>query len=175
MDPIYLEARGRTVEWLADQLKHIVRYHRPELVVIDYAQKLLTSKRCPTRKDELEHAGHLVSDVCKNLDVAGLLVSQLTLEGDEQPEVSHLRDCRSLGNAAENVMLLWRPAHRVETATAGWLEPGDVAMCFPKLKDGEVGIARIGWDKERARFTDPPNEFEKAGFYDGYETRFGGM
>lgn len=177
IDPVFLEARGRSVEWVAEALKTMVRHHRPELVVIDYAQKLATQKRCSGRKEELEHAAHLVSDVCKNLNVAGILVSQLTEENDDQPRARHLRDCKSLGNAAENVLLIWRPTGTVHTRTAGELVEGDVVCCCDKLKDGEPGIVRLHWDTDKACFTEPPSEYETAGFYSGFdgpETSVGG-
>lgn len=153
--PLYLNGRGKTVEALGEQLKAACAAHDLRVVIVDYAQKLTTGKRCATRKDELEHAAHYLSDVAKNLDIATVLVSQLTIDGDEKPDVQHIRDCKTLGNSAENVLLLWRVDQAREVGGMGFQEEGAVLMNSAKVKDGRTGLDQLHWDRNRACFFEP--------------------
>ncbi len=153
--PVYMNARGKTVEAIANMIPGIIAENSIRLLVVDYAQKLTTAKRCPNRKEELEHAAHYLSDVAKNLNVVTILVSQLTRNDDDKPGVGDLRDCKTLGNAAENVLLLWKFEAPRDVHLLGNMNIGDVCLVSAKLKDGECGVDRLGWDRELATFYDP--------------------
>ena len=165
--PFFLNARGWSVEKICKALRWAVKYYGVKLVVIDYLQKLRTDEKKANRTAELEHAANYLSDTMCNLGLVGLLLSQLSGSSAEVPSSDNIRDCKSIGNAAENIMLLWRNkcGEDIDLSRAGYrgvvVPQGATVLLCTKMKDGgDVGAELLHFDTSSQRYIDPPGEHD---------------
>lgn len=160
--PFFLNARGKTVEEIAMAIKWVASHYKLKLVVIDYLQKLTTKQNKANRTAELEYSAHALSDMICNLDIVGILVSQLTGDKDELPSEGNVRDCRSIANAAENIILLWKNMTgetvdaRKRVGSSLLVPSGGTLAIVPKVKDGGcTGADLLEFSAEKQKFVDP--------------------
>ena len=174
--PFFMNARGWKVEHIGTALKWVQDHYPVELVVVDYLQKLDTQESLGTKAATLEKAAHYLSDLMCNLGMVGVMLSQLTGARDEVPTEANIRDCKSISNAAENVLLLWRNEtdYDFPLNKRGYnlsLRAGKTALLTAKMKDGgNVGADMLHFDENRQRYVDPIDEYQE--HYDGFEGEF---
>jgi replicative DNA helicase len=106
--PVFLDARGRGVEWLSKHVKRLIREQEIDLVAFDYLQAFDNEKRQQDRRNQLTYIARVLTDVTKTAGVSGLLFSQVTVEkGKVELDRHSIRDSRDVSNAAEIVMLCY--------------------------------------------------------------------
>ncbi len=92
--------------------------------------------------------------MAQELDVAVLLLSQLSREPERQPEkrpkLSDLRESGSLEQDADLVYLLYWPFYYDKTVQHENLTELDVA----KNRNGRTGVVDVSFDKETVSFRD---------------------
>ena len=173
--PFFLNARGKTVEEIAMAIKWVASHYPLRLVVVDYLQRLTTTKNKPNRTAELEYSAHSLSDMICNLDIVGILVSQLTGDKDELPSEGSVRDCRSISNAAENIILLWRNMTgevvdaKKRAGSSILVPPNGTLAIIPKVKDGGcTGADLLEFSSEKQKFVDPNDYSQLASDFEDF-------
>lgn len=151
--PVFIDARGRTVEWLAPRCKRAIVEHSIDVVVFDYVGAFACKLGQQDRRNMVSYVGRVLTDVAKTAKpggVCGILLSQLT-HGDEEtvPGKYAIRDSKDLTQAAE-VCLIGFIAPR---ARDGGISKGDRCIRLCKVKEGPVGgIVRMPWNASTASF-----------------------
>lgn len=152
--PFFLNAIGRPVEAVAADIRSAVKSDGITHVFIDYIQRARVKSKQQDRRLDIFYAGCVLTDAIKEVDVSGLIGSQLT--EDEKTGKLKARDCEDLHNNAE-VLIFGR-----KDAVEGQLEMnGQIAtakkisrwMWVQKNKDGPPEFrVDLEWDEHAACF-----------------------
>jgi len=107
--PVFLDARGRGVEWLAPRVKRLIVEHAIDVVAFDYLQAFDNQKAQQDRRNQVSYIARVLTDITKTAvpgGIAGILFSQLT-ENEKKlhPDKNSIRDSRDVSHAAE--VILW--------------------------------------------------------------------
>ncbi len=148
---------GGTRSW--DAIKAYLRgikMREPELglIVIDYCQLLSAPVSEKKRYLEVTKISSESKGLAQELDVAVLLLSQLSREPERQsekrPKLSDLRESGSLEQDADLVYLLYWPFYYNKTVDHENLTELDVA----KNRNGRTGVVDLRFEKETVSFSD---------------------
>lgn len=152
--PFFVDAVGVPAEGIAATITRECGARPVKLVIVDYLQRIGTTKRTQDKRTEITHAMGCITDAIKKAGAAGLVLSQLKRLGEgsvnKEPNMSDLKESGDIENMAEHVVLGWlveEPQGDAEPVRKRWLK-------VEKNKDGPVdtrGMA-IGFDEETASF-----------------------
>jgi replicative DNA helicase len=161
--PVFLDARGRNVEWICQQVKRLIREHEIDVVAYDYLQAFDNERHQQDRRNQVSYIARVLTDSTKTSDVAGIIFSQITVqEGKNHPDKHSIRESRDVSNAAEVVMLGFTPEKPVVRQGNEVARAGDRCVLVDKVKDGpRGGLFVLDWDAESACFNsavDPEQE-----------------
>lgn len=159
--PVFLDARGKGVEWTAKHTKRVVKEQEIDLVAFDYLQAFDTEKPQQDRRNQVTYIARTLTDVVKSLDRTGILFSQITIDKTKPiPDKHSIRESRDVSNAAEVVLLGFKPEKDVMAASREPNRPPEIvvsagqrALFVDKCKNGPRGaILHMPWDDESACF-----------------------
>ena len=126
--PFFLYAGNNPVELVCHQIREIAKTRELDMVVCDYIQAFTSGKRCQDRRTEAAHIARELATAIKEVDAAGLLVSQLTrLKEKGEPGLHDLKESGDLENMAEHVLIAWTKGE--DRDTERWIK-------VAKNKDG---------------------------------------
>jgi replicative DNA helicase len=169
--PIYLDARSKTVEWIVEKVDVIIREHNVHLVIYDYLQEIRAKRRHQDTRLMFKHIANELRHVCKNNKIPSMILSQITeqLGKVTRPDKNSIRECRDVSNAADVIVLGYTPNEGDEE--------GQHKLFIDKIKNGPRGfMLTMDWDAEVACFKtvkDPADaayeqfDRETDGFQDG--------
>ena len=152
--PVYLDARGKPVEWVCKQTKRLIREHNIDVVAYDYLQAFDNEKHQQDRRNQVSYIARVLTDSVKTEDVSGIIFSQITVEkGKPYPDKHSIRESRDVSNAAEVVMLGFTPDKPVTRGGTVLAQPGEKCILVDKCKDGpRGGVFVMPWDENVACF-----------------------
>jgi replicative DNA helicase len=168
--PVFLDARGRGVEWVSRNVKQIIKEQEIDVVAYDYLQAFDNEKPQQDRRNQVTYIARTLTDITKSLDKTGIIFSQITIEkGKPMPDKHSIRESRDVSNAAEVVLLGFVPEKALmgQSREAGrppelLVDAGERAILVDKCKNGPRGaLIRMPWDNDSACFDtveDPETE-----------------
>ncbi len=141
-----------TVERMRGALRRQRERDPVDLVMIDHAQLLHQDRRSENRVQEMTAITRQLKAVAKELDVAVLLISQLSRAVEQRPNkrpiLADLRESGSLEQDADVVLLLYREEYyRPDTERTGI---ADVTVA--KHRNGPTGVVSLSWIPETTGF-----------------------
>ena len=141
------------------------------LVLIDYVQLMIPSKRGENRNLELGEITRALKVIAKEFQVPVVLLSQLSRKKDDtdEPALIDLRDSGSIEQDADTVIMIWK---------LDYPEPGDmqkVGVKIAKNRQGKMGTVVMYFDGEHMRFLETAEEYrpKKRGRGNGFEAYSG--
>ena len=168
--PVFLDARGRGVEWVSRNVKQIIKEQEIDVVAYDYLQAFDNEKPQQDRRNQVTYIARTLTDITKSLDKTGIIFSQITVEkGKPMPDKHSIRESRDVSNAAEVVLLGFVPEKDLMGQSREAGRPPELlvgaderAILVDKCKNGPRGaLIRMPWDNESACFDtveDPETE-----------------
>lgn len=168
--PVFLDARGKTVEWAAKKVRKLIASEGVHLVAWDYLHAFDQDKPSQQgdRRAQLNYISRTMTDVTKTSGCAGMIFAQVTPDGkDLVPDMYSIRDTKDVVNAAEVVGIGFEPAMNV-SREAGVLaaEAGSKAIVLAKNKPGPGPKGRVyGMASDKVhqcfdRFTDKMDVYD---------------
>jgi len=173
--PIYVDGRGRlTIEAMAAETERALALDPDiRLIVVDYMQ--LIDAPGNSGYERMTYVARALKEFKKRYPVHLLVLSQLSLKVQERPDrrphLGDLREAGSIGENADNALLLWRPgayddlrqrAERAERRDAANGQPwdpgrrehelGKVELIGAKVRFNGPGIVHLLWDDACGRF-----------------------
>ncbi len=167
--PIFLNAVGRSAEWIAKHLgKMLDEIPEIDLVILDYIGEARSSKQNQDRRNEVSEVGNLVSGVVKSRKRCLIMLSQITVEDPNKfPRRNQIRESRDIVNAAEVVGLLGIASEDIKVKRRYHdnvgvereredvvVRAGKKGFLLDKVKQGKTGFVELIWDDEAACFVD---------------------
>lgn len=152
--PVYIDGRGKPVEWIAKKTAEIIRRENIDLVMFDYLQAFDNQKPQTDRRNQLNYIARLLTDTVKTAGAAGAIFSQLTIkDAAESPDRHSIKDSRDVTNAAEVVALGWEARKPFTLKNGDQVNEGDKILLIDKNKDGVPKMRnKMDWDSARACF-----------------------
>lgn len=134
-----LDRSGLSFYQVATFARRHKRKHGLDLLVVDYLQ-LMAGADGEKRYAQIEEITRNLKSLAKELDVAVLLLSQLSRKTEEsrRPKLSHLRDSGSIEQDADVVLFIHR--EEVDAPETTWKNYADIHVA--KNRQGALG--RIG-------------------------------
>ena len=165
--PVYLDGRGKRVEWIASKVKKMIKDECVDLVMFDYLQAFDNEKPQADRRNQLNYIARTLTDVVKTQGAAGVIFSQITVSDKQQtPDRHSIRDSRDVTNAAEVVALGFHAIKDIIGRDGiAKAHEGDKVIFIDKNKDGPPKqIFGTSWHEDFACFdtvSDPAKDYEK--------------
>jgi len=165
--PFYVDdSPSRSVSEIAAAARRIIRREdRLGLIVIDYLQLIEPDNMRDPRQEQVARIARRLKGLARDLETPILCLAQLNRQAedsrDHRPRLSHLRESGAIEQDADIVMFI----HREEYYQHGEVDEeiaGKAEIIIAKQRNGPVGIAELGWEKEYTRFYDlAPERFEE--------------
>jgi hypothetical protein len=153
--PVFLDARGWSIEKVCRHLPGIIDKHNIDLVALDYVQAFDNEKPQQDKRNQVTYIGRKFTDTVKESGKAGLMLSQITKNDQKKnPDKHSIRDSRDLSHAAEVILLGFEPDKAITRSNGGMLaDAGQKCMLLDKCKDGpRGGIYPMQWNTVSACF-----------------------
>jgi replicative DNA helicase len=105
---------SQTITQIASKARRMVRQHGIRLFVLDYLQLVKPPKNMENRNRELEEIVNQLVILKKTLQVPWLVLVQLNRdieksEVSRKPQLSDIKDCGAIEQAADQVFILYQP------------------------------------------------------------------
>lgn len=137
------DSANATVDAIAARARQVNAEERLGLIVIDYLTYIQPPKAENTTEG-IQIITRQLKSLAKELSVPVLLLSQLTREGDDEPELRHLRGSGAIEQDADAVVMLHRPQKDNRDL---------VKLKLAKQRNGPLGEVYLAADMARQRFT----------------------
>lgn len=151
------DASGMTVEAICARARQLRATEPLALVAIDYLTYIDLPKN-DTQEQGIQHVTRTLKGLAKELRIPVILLSQLNRDGDDEPELKHLRGSGAIEQDADVVIFLHRP-NKADRST--------VKAKVAKHRNGALGEFYMHADMAMQRFTPmdapPPPPAEQAG------------
>lgn len=172
-DPVFIDARGKTVEWLAPQVKRAVKEYNIDVVIFDYIGAFTCKMGQQDRRNAVTYVARCLTDIAKTAKpggLCGILLSQLTISDENTaPGKYAYRDSKDLIQMAEIGLLGYAAPKAIPEHG---IEQGDKLIRVVKCKQGAAGgTIQMHWDSTVACFRTVVDEETKRleSISDGFE------
>ena len=133
---------------------------KPELVIIDYVQKITTTRQMFNLREQMEFISGELKRIAKFGGCHVMALSQIARQGKDAPTMSDLKESGALEADGDYIMLLHRP-YVVDKANPN-NRPQDAQVLLDKNKFGRTGMVDMYFDGTYQRFREI---IENAGYY----------
>lgn len=125
------------------------RKHGMDVLVVDYLQ-LMSGADVEKRHAQIEEITRNLKSLAKELDIAVILLSQLSRKTEEsrRPKLSHLRDSGSIEQDADVVIFIHR--EEVDAPETQWKNYADIHVA--KNRQGALGRVGVTYIGHQVRF-----------------------
>lgn len=118
------------------------------ILFIDYIGYVYTNKR---NQSDTERIGEVVRDIqlmTKDYDLTVFMLAQINREGNDMPQITHLKHSGELEQSAETVLLLHNPSKDLNE------ERPIYDVYVPKNRNGKQGKINLMFEKPMQRFSE---------------------
>lgn len=122
---------------------------RPDVVIIDYIQKVTSTKKFFQTRELIEYISGELKKLAKFADCAVICLSQLSRNGTEFPRMSDLKESGALEADGDYIFLLHRP---FVTDKDESVDPAECDLLIDKNKFGRTGLIKMHFAGEFQRF-----------------------
>lgn len=159
--PIWVDDNtGPTTAQMLEQLSRLNEDIPVRMMMFDFVE--LGGDRAQKEDLRISAITHNLKGIAKTLEIPVVALSQLNRDvenrANKMPALSDLRYSGMLEQLADNVLFIMRPEYYVERAQHVDVPPEDkqgiAYIQYAKNRNGPVGLAKLGYMKERIMFGD---------------------
>jgi replicative DNA helicase len=165
----HVELKIRSIEKIIAESHAFAAKRGAGLIVIDHLHFIKSKERAENENVELGKITRALKDLSKDLDVPVLLLSQLNRDNEKTPNRNRkprLSDLRGSGNIEQDADMVWF-LHR-EGYYDPSLDPSDTDIIVAKNRSGPKGEAKLHFDTNTTRFSDPPPKAQTVSYANYY-------
>lgn len=152
------DCNDTSINYLVARIKQYVHSHKVKLVMVDYLQ-LVSARtgRSGNREQEVAKVARRLKNLAKELNIAIIALSQLSrgvgARTNSRPTLSDLRESGEIEQAADVVILLYRPEYYgIYENEGGEATQGLAEIIFAKGRNIGVGTVNLKFIPELTKF-----------------------
>lgn len=130
---------------------------RPDLVVVDYIQKVTALRNYNNMRERVEYISGELKKIAKTNHCAILCLSQLSRDGQNAPTMSNLKESGALEADGDYIILLHRPFVLDKRED---VSPETTEVLLDKNKFGETGIVNMRFLGQYQRFIEVDERYD---------------
>jgi len=158
------ECKDSSLRYLLNKIRQYVITKDVKFFLVDYLQ--LVKAAGSSREQEVAVVARELKNIAKELNVTVVALSQLSRGVERRdgcrPSLSDLRESGEIEQAADIVMLVYRPEYYgIMTDDSGQSTEGLVDLIFAKGRNIGTGTLPLKFKKEFTKFSDPQDYEEK--------------
>ena len=153
------EGNITSLTYLVHRIKEYVKTKNVKLVMIDYLQLVSSKNKAGSREQEVSKVARTLKNLAKELNITVIALSQLNrgvgMRNNSKPTLSDLRESGEIEQAADVVMLIYRPEYYgIEYNDDGKESKGTANIIFAKGRNIGVGEITLKFKSEITKFVD---------------------
>tara|TARA_R110000744_G_scaffold249168_1_gene365424 strand:- start:3840 stop:5129 length:1290 start_codon:yes stop_codon:yes gene_type:complete len=153
------ECNITSLRYLVYRIKEYVKNRGVKVVMVDYLQLVSYSQKGLSREQEVSKVARKLKNLAKELNITIIALSQLnrgvSMRNNSKPTLSDLRESGEIEQAADIVMLLYRPEYYgLEYDDYGHDAKGLASVIFAKGRNIGVGEVTLRFISELTKFED---------------------
>ena len=158
--PLHIDEGNITsLGYLVHRIKEYVKNKGVKLVMIDYLQLVSSKNKSGSREQEVSKVARTLKNLAKELNITVIALSQLNrgvgMRNNSKPTLSDLRESGEIEQAADVVMLIYRPEYYgIEYNDDGKESKGTANIIFAKGRNIGVGEVTLSFKSEITKFID---------------------
>ena len=158
--PLHIDEGNITsLGYLVHRIKEYVKNKNVKLVMIDYLQLVSSKNKSGSREQEVSKVARTLKNLAKELNITVIALSQLNrgvgMRNNSKPTLSDLRESGEIEQAADVVMLIYRPEYYgIEFNDNGKESKGTANIIFAKGRNIGVGEITLSFKSEITKFID---------------------
>tara|TARA_R100001129_G_scaffold22384_2_gene14177 strand:- start:698 stop:1981 length:1284 start_codon:yes stop_codon:yes gene_type:complete len=158
--PLFIdEASITSLAYLTHRIKEYAKNKNAKLVMIDYLQLVSSKNKSGSREQEVSKVARTLKNLAKELNITIIALSQLNrgvgMRNNSKPTLSDLRESGEIEQAADVVMLIYRPEYYgIEYNDNGNESKGTANIIFAKGRNIGVGEVTLKFISEITKFID---------------------
>jgi len=151
------EGNITSLSYLMYRIKEYVKNKGIKLVLVDYLQLVTTKSKVGNREQEVSQVARTLKNLAKELNITIIALSQLNrgvgLRTNSKPTLSDLRESGEIEQAADVVMLIYRPEYYgIEFDDNGKSTKGTANIIFAKGRNIGVGEITLTFKSDITKF-----------------------
>jgi len=158
--PLHIDEGNITsLGYLVHRIKEYVKNKEVKLIMIDYLQLVSSKNKSGNREQEVSKVARTLKNLAKELNITVIALSQLNrgvgMRNNSKPTLSDLRESGEIEQAADVVMLIYRPEYYgIEFNDDGKESKGTANIIFAKGRNIGVGEVTLSFKSEITKFID---------------------
>lgn len=159
--PLYIdECNNTSLRYLLNRIRRYVISKKVKLVMIDYLQLVNNFTKGRSREQEVSQIARSLKNIAKELDICVIALSQLSRGVEKRPgcrpTLGDLRESGEIEQAADTVVLVYRPEYYGFTADENGNNVAGLAeIIFAKGRNVGIGNIFLHFNSKLTKFVDP--------------------
>ncbi|MEM9685351.1 MAG: replicative DNA helicase [Bacteroidota bacterium] len=166
--PIHFDEHSTDIRDIYTKARLWKRKYDIQLLVVDYIQLASDKTKKSHREQEISSITRNLKQLAKELNIPVIALSQLNREvenrNDKRPKLSDLRESGAIEQDADIIAFIYRPEYYGLPIPEDM--EGNTHLIFAKYRNGSLSHLDLYFDKNKTKFTDPPQtrmEFDPSG------------
>lgn len=158
--PVFFDERStNTIDQICNSIRKLKLKHGVNLVVVDYLQLVNSSLKNKTDESQIADIVRRLKNIAKELNISVVALSQLSRDrSNPKPNKNRLRGSGQIEEAADILILLWRPEEygimQFDEPFKGTSTAGLAEVIIAKGRNIGTGAFLLGFNEETTKFYD---------------------
>jgi replicative DNA helicase len=156
--PLYVdECSSSSLKYLLNRIRQYVITKKVKLFMVDYLQLVSNDKKGRSREQEVSEVARALKNIAKELGVTIIALSQLNRgvgqRAESRPTIADLRESGEIEQAADVVVLVYRPEYYgITQDDKGNSTEGLAEIIFAKGRNIGTGVLGLKFQRELTKF-----------------------
>jgi replicative DNA helicase len=156
--PLYVdECSSSSLKYLLNRIRQYVITKKVKLFMVDYLQLVSNDKKGRSREQEVSEVARALKNIAKELNVTIIALSQLNRgvgqRSESRPTIADLRESGEIEQAADVVVLVYRPEYYgITQDDKGNSTEGLAEIIFAKGRNIGTGVLGLRFQRELTKF-----------------------
>lgn len=157
------ECKSSSLKYLINRIRQYVITKKTKLFMIDYLQLVTNEKKGRSREQEVSEVARSLKNIAKELNITIIALSQLNRgvgqRSESRPTLADLRESGEIEQAADIVVLIYRPEYYgIQQDEGGNSTEGLAEIIFAKGRNVGTGVLGLRFQRELTRFVELQND-----------------
>ena len=156
--PLYVdECSSSSLKYLLNRIRQYVITKKVKLFMVDYLQLVSNDKKGRSREQEVSEVARALKNIAKELNITIIALSQLNRgvgqRAESRPTIADLRESGEIEQAADVVVLVYRPEYYgITQDEKGNSTDGLAEIIFAKGRNIGTGVLGLRFQRELTKF-----------------------